>query len=456
MLTTIESKGQDALLSVIIPIFNRECYLHRCIDSLLAQEYQYLEFILVDDGSTDGSAAICDDYAVKDPRVHVVHQENRGLSAARLRGVALSHGDFIAFVDSDDWQEKESLGKLMEALLAFGSECIDIFVGGYVLEMESGEIKHVFQKADEQIFQWEEALREMLAGNIFNWSMCQKIYRRNLFDICDMENGRPRNYAEDTYFNWRLFRAANNVAYVPCNGYHYCQHSTNMMKQGFSSEKLIYLNLRLEMLREAEEENLSFETRRAICKCLVADGIYYMQLMASNYGAWKDEIQSYGRRIDEAMGSAGYEMNKREQRQWQLLRLPGAEAYEGALAERSRLLEERLSSFSSSREPLYIYGAGVIAQDVATVMQRANIPFRFFVITGSCKGQAAERTFGESQMHIKKVVSFQELRQDERPQRAGFVLAMQERYVREVNEMLLASGIESEAIMNAGQYSLKY
>ena len=456
MLTTINDRKQNKLLSVIIPIYNTEKYLRRCIDSVLAQEYKYLEIILIDDGSTDGSGAICDDYAVRNPRVHAVHQENQGLSAARLRGVALAHGDFIAFVDSDDWQEKDALGKLIQPLLSPKSGGIDISVGGYVLEMESGEIKHVFQQADAQIFHREEALREMLGGKIFNWSMCQKIYRRNLFDIYDMENGRPRNYAEDTYFNWRLFRAANRVAYVPCNAYHYCQHGTNMMQQEFSSERLIYLKLRLEMLREAEEEKLSFETRKAICQCLLADGIYYLRWMAQDYRTWEGEIQSYGRLIDGAISSTGYDMSEREQRQWQLLRLPGAEEYEKVLAEKSRLLQEELRSFASCREPLYIYGAGIIAREVAAVMQQEKLPFRSFVITGSSKGNAVACTFEGEKMCTKKVVRFQELGQDELPKGAGFLLAMQERYACEATEMLLAKGIESGAILNAGRHSLKY
>lgn len=456
MLTTISDREQDKLLSVIIPICNTERYLRRCIDSVLAQEYKYLEILLIDDGSTDGSGAICDDYAAKDPRVHAVHQENQGLSAARMRGVALAHGDFISFVDSDDWQEKEALGKLMQPLLLPGNEGIDISVGGYVLEMQSGEMKHVFKQADAQIFHREEALREMLAGKIFNWSMCQKIYSRNLFDIYDMENGRPRNYAEDTYFNWRLFRAANKVAYVPCNVYHYCQHGTNMMQQEFSSERLIYLKLRLEMLREAEEKNLSLETRKAICRCLLADGIYYLRWMARDYRTWESEIQNYGKLIDEAISSTGYDMSERELRHWQLLRLPDVGAYEKALMERSQLLQTELHSFADSREPLYVYGAGVIAQEVAAVMQQEHLSFRAFVVTGGSKGSGMISPFKEKQLCNKKVVSFQELRQNELPQRSGFILAMQERYASEVRDMLLAYGIESESILDAGRHSQKY
>ena len=89
-------------ISVIVPVYNTEQYLHRCIDSVLAQTYKDFELLLIDDGSTDSSGAICDEYAAKDARVKVFHKENGGVSSARRIGVEQSHGEFIYFVDSDD------------------------------------------------------------------------------------------------------------------------------------------------------------------------------------------------------------------------------------------------------------------------------------------------------------------------------------------------------------------
>ena len=91
------------LISVIIPVYNVEKYLRRCLDSVIAQTYQNLEIICVDDGSIDDSGKICDQYAVRDARIKVIHQENQGLSAARNRGLDAAEGEYIAFVDSDDY-----------------------------------------------------------------------------------------------------------------------------------------------------------------------------------------------------------------------------------------------------------------------------------------------------------------------------------------------------------------
>lgn len=92
------------LISVIVPVYNVEKYLRRCVDSILKQTYRNLEILLVDDGSTDGCAAICDDYGRKDVRVRVIHKENGGLSSARNVGIDAAMGELLAFVDSDDFK----------------------------------------------------------------------------------------------------------------------------------------------------------------------------------------------------------------------------------------------------------------------------------------------------------------------------------------------------------------
>ena len=99
----------DSLISIIIPVYNVEKYLRRCVDSVLGQTYDKLEIILVDDGSTDNSGRICDEYREKDQRIIVIHKENGGLSEARNFGIEKSSGEYISFVDSDDWIPEDSV-----------------------------------------------------------------------------------------------------------------------------------------------------------------------------------------------------------------------------------------------------------------------------------------------------------------------------------------------------------
>ena len=108
--------NRETMLSVIVPVYNVEAYLPRCVDSILAQSYSNLEVILVDDGAKDASGAICDAYAAKDPRVKVIHKENGGLSSARNAGLDIALGEYIAFVDSDDWIEPDAYQHLLEVM----------------------------------------------------------------------------------------------------------------------------------------------------------------------------------------------------------------------------------------------------------------------------------------------------------------------------------------------------
>jgi UDP-glucuronate decarboxylase len=124
--TTVES-FQKPVLSIIVPIYNAQAYLEPCVDSILNQSFQSLELLLIDDGSTDQSGALCDAYAAKDPRVRVFHKENGGVSSARALGLAHARGEYVGFADSDDLVAKSMYGRLMELLQKTGSEiaCCD-------------------------------------------------------------------------------------------------------------------------------------------------------------------------------------------------------------------------------------------------------------------------------------------------------------------------------------------
>lgn len=140
------------LISVIIPVYNVETYLCRCVDSVLDQSYRNIEVILVDDGSPDGCPAICDEYARQDDRVRVIHQENAGLSGARNAGIDAAKGAWLAFVDSDDYLAEDFLSRLYEACVSTGSDmsvCRWEYVRGErIPERGTGEIRGVFGSGD--------------------------------------------------------------------------------------------------------------------------------------------------------------------------------------------------------------------------------------------------------------------------------------------------------------------
>ena len=131
----------EQLVSIIVPVYNAEKYLKRCVDSILVQDYSNIELILMDDGSTDASGTICDDYAKQDGRVRVVHKENTGVSDTRNRALDLAEGVYVQFLDSDDWIEPETLEKTLEAGLR---EEADLVMFGFRWVDEAGKTLRVF------------------------------------------------------------------------------------------------------------------------------------------------------------------------------------------------------------------------------------------------------------------------------------------------------------------------
>lgn len=118
-------------LSIIVPVYNVEKYLKQCIESILNQTYKNLEIILVDDGSKDSSGKIVDDYAIKDRRVIPVHKENGGISSARNTGLAYVTGEYLTFVDSDDWLDLDMYEKMIEAIEKYSADCVSSNVKCY-------------------------------------------------------------------------------------------------------------------------------------------------------------------------------------------------------------------------------------------------------------------------------------------------------------------------------------
>ena len=125
------------LISVIVPVYNVEAYLGECIDSLIHQTYETLEIILVDDGATDASGAICDDYARRDGRIKVVHQPNQGLGGARNAGIEVAQGAYISFIDSDDYVELDTYRSLIEQVQKYGLDVISF----HMKSLKRGKIK---------------------------------------------------------------------------------------------------------------------------------------------------------------------------------------------------------------------------------------------------------------------------------------------------------------------------
>ena len=203
------------LVSVIVPIYNVENYLRRCIDSILSQTYKQLEIILVDDGSTDRSPEICDEYQKKDDRIVVIHKANGGLSSARNAGLNVAKGEYIGFVDSDDYISKDMYQLLFQRIK--NSEC-DIANIMYVRAFESGEIISSCVPHDkDESFSSESYLEELLL-HVGDVSVCTKLFPKELIGNVRFLEGVLN---EDLLFIMGLIKRINQIQFVGSTGYYY-------------------------------------------------------------------------------------------------------------------------------------------------------------------------------------------------------------------------------------------
>jgi glycosyltransferase involved in cell wall biosynthesis len=206
----------NALISIIIPVYNVEKYLSRCLDSLINQSYTDLEIILVDDGAKDKSPQICNDYALKDERVHAYHKPNGGLSDARNYGIQYATGKYIAFIDSDDYVHPDYLQTLYNNAINYSA---DISICNFEKVIE-GKEHESDSKGQVQCFNQEECMQQVLGGELelpftTAWG---KLFKREIFAILRFPKGKIH---EDIFIAHLWFEKATKAVYTSAGLYYY-------------------------------------------------------------------------------------------------------------------------------------------------------------------------------------------------------------------------------------------
>lgn len=196
------------MLSIIVPVYNTELHLRRCIDSILSQTYKDFEIILIDDGSSDNSLEICREYEAKDSRVHVFSQENQGVSKTRNRGITLACGEYIQFMDSDDYIEDSMLELLVSTM---EKNSADLVICG-VSENNHGVIREIKPSIQGTVPKEELSCRypDIFCDTILN-SPCNKLYRKRLIHSCFPEE---LSMGEDLLFNFSYIRGCKNMSFL--------------------------------------------------------------------------------------------------------------------------------------------------------------------------------------------------------------------------------------------------
>lgn len=207
-------------ISIIVPIFNIEGYVERCLRSLLQQTYTYLEVLAIDDGSTDGSGEILDRLATSDSRIKVIHKENGGVTNARMVGIENATGEWIGFVDGDDVVEADMFGHLLNNAVTHNA---DISHCGYQMIFPDGHIEYHYNTGCLVQQDRVMALKELLSGARIEPGLCNKLFRKTLFQSILHNDAIPRDIKinEDLLMNYLLFKVAKQTVYEDFCPYHY-------------------------------------------------------------------------------------------------------------------------------------------------------------------------------------------------------------------------------------------
>lgn len=236
-------KSKTPLISIIIPVFNVEKYLHRCLDSIIKQTYTNLEIILVNDGSTDNSGKICDDFSKTDKRIKVIHQSNKGLSGARNTGLTYVNGDYIGFVDSDDWVEPSFFEAMLQTITTKDVDIVECNIQKANTKLEfynESKIKKVI------IENRNEAITRIIKNQSF--SVWRRIYKTKL--VSDIRFIEGKN-SEDVYYTLEVFDRISNIALIDNKLYNYFIGGNSITRGAYrlktldSVEAAIYLTNRI-------------------------------------------------------------------------------------------------------------------------------------------------------------------------------------------------------------------
>jgi glycosyltransferase involved in cell wall biosynthesis len=260
----------EPLISIIVPIFNVEKYIDKCINSIINQTYRNLEIVLVNDGSEDNCGSICDEYAEIDSRIKVIHKENGGLSDARNVAIEITTGDYITFIDSDDFVESdyvEYLYKLIQKYSADISICNinKTFEEKYKEENIANDIHHVYTE--------QEAIEQMLYQKLFDVSACAKLYKAELFKIIRYPKGK---YYEDLATTYLVFDKCTKIVYGSLQKYNYLIRENSITTSQFSIKRMELIDIAEEMLNFISAEYPDIE-KAAVSKFISCNFQIFLQ-----------------------------------------------------------------------------------------------------------------------------------------------------------------------------------
>lgn len=362
------------LLSVIVPVYNARKYLSYCVESLLKLSIDNYELIFVNDGSTDGSDVLLNEYKDANSFIKVLHKENKGVVAARNSGIKIAQGKYIAFVDADDWVDSDiytSFIKLMEA-----NKDIDICIARMVRSYSFDYEEDICSRGKNKIMTNVQAMEAMIRCDLFRWELCGKIYRKCLFLKAPCEDVAA---LEDLDFNKDLFLLARKVFYSGENVYHYVVNLQSTTQAGNRWENNILNVYRRFLDSEWVQYNV---INKIIVKNFVKEIIYQVrELFLSrpmNYAKFVNKCQNYFRELYHREPN---EVNKVLSTKTINLLLLEFHSLKSFFSTYYNEYRDLLYRYSKEHKKIYIYGTGMVSRFVTILLCQSKIPYYKYIVS---------------------------------------------------------------------------
>lgn len=392
------------MLSIIVPVYNCETYLERCLASLVAIDISEKEILLVDDGSTDRSPAILERWAAEHPELRVLHQENAGPSAARNHGLDEARGEYIAFVDSDDWVD---VGMFPDFIALMERETdIDICISGTAKDFPDGRERDYFPLPrgrylhTEKVMDADEALDAMLAKEDFFWFLCGKIYRRALFvgksaALPLGENLPPRAFdknkkiharldesvatSEDLDLNWILFKRARRIVYRDTYRYHYFMNEDSLTE----NSKAVKRNKDdLKIYRRLLAGEMSDDCREQLQMRVLQRDYENIREFLADSPASAGGVEAAYRELTETLASYRPTSPRGERMRDALLEIAATE--EGCRKSCTDVYDaicEQVRRLAAAGRRVRLFGLSTISRVLATALTSRDVEFDGFVVS---------------------------------------------------------------------------
>ena len=292
------------LISVIIPVYNIAPYLPNCLDSLMNQTYENLEIIAVDDGSTDDSGRILDEYSSRDNRIKVIHKRNEGVSAARNDALDIASGDYIGFVDGDDTAEYDMFEFLLNNAEQYNA---DISHCGFMLVREGCDDTPFYGTGEVWIQDHEKGLIDLLKGDRIEPGCWNKLYRSELFD--DIRFEKTILYNEDNLINFYLFKKANKSVYSDECKYNYIRRENSACTSEIADKHVFHPVKVKELVLKAcldESENVKRIAKTAYLRTNISTYTLLTKKEANKYKEYKKQYRSNIKSTRDCIGDLNF------------------------------------------------------------------------------------------------------------------------------------------------------